>query len=234
MDWVALVLVGSTLLWMAAACGECTRLVRFRRSVVLIGKMLPRRWLVFAVILAALGCSRSDNSHINLAPPVQSTTLGPGDVFHMEIVGEKDLPQDYQVASDGSVDLPFLHTLNVKDLEPQQVARLIRERLIQGKILSDPSVIVSVKEYHSKRITVLGQVQKPGSFPLSPGLTIIQAISLAGGFNSIANKDRVNLTRKGKAGTKTVVLSVDAITEGRSLDIPLQAGDQIYVHERVF
>jgi polysaccharide biosynthesis/export protein VpsN len=83
-------------------------------------------------------------------------------------------------------------------------------------------------------VTVLGQVSKPGSFPLTPGLSLIQAISLAGGFNSIANKDRVNLTRKSKKGTQTVVLSVDAITDGRSPDVPLQAGDQIYVHERIF
>ncbi|MEB2324421.1 MAG: polysaccharide export protein, partial [Sorangiineae bacterium] len=61
-----------------------------------------------------------------------------------------------------------------------------------------------------------------------------QAISLAGGLKSIAHHDRVNLTRKLKQGAKTVVVSVDAITEGRSPDIPLQAGDQIYVHERIF
>jgi polysaccharide export outer membrane protein len=65
-------------------------------------------------------------------------------------------------------------------------------------------------------------------------MTLIQAVSQAGGLTSIANKDRVNLTRRSKTGSKTVVISVDAITEGRSRDIPLQAGDQIYIHERVF
>jgi polysaccharide export outer membrane protein len=106
--------------------------------------------------------------------------------------------------------------------------------MIQGKILTDPSIVISIKEYNSKRITVLGQVQKPGSFPLTPGLSLIQAISLAGGLNAIANKDRVNLTRRTKGGRHTVVLSIEAITEGRSPDLPLQAGDAIYVHERVF
>ena len=118
--------------------------------------------------------------------------------------------------------------------ELQEIARLIRNTLIKKQILTDPSVVVTIKEYNSKRVTVLGQVQKPGSFPLTPGLTLIQAISQAGGLNSIANRDRVNLTRKKKDGSKTVTLSVEAITEGRSPDIPLQAGDQIYVHERIF
>jgi polysaccharide biosynthesis/export protein VpsN len=192
--------------------------------------------MLVSVLLPLLaGCgSRSDNSHVKLPPVMESTTLGPGDIFQMQIVGEKDLPAEYQIASDGTVDLPYVHRLHVAGLEPQQVARLIRQELMKKKILTDPSVVVSAKEYNSKKVTVLGQVQKPGSFPLTPGMTLIQALSLAGGLTSIANKDRVNLTRKVKNGARTVVLSVEAVTEGRSPDIPLQAGDSIYVHERVF
>jgi protein involved in polysaccharide export with SLBB domain len=193
-------------------------------------------WAVLAaLLLLPLGCSSSvDNSKVKLPAPVESTTLGPGDVFQMQIVGEKELPQEYQVASDGTVDLPYIHTLKVAGLEPQEVARLVRVRLVADQILSDPSVVVSVKEYKSKSVTVLGQVQKPGAFPLTPGLSLVQAISQAGGLTAIANKDRVNLTRRGKGGSKTVVLSIDAIMEGRSPDIPLQAGDSIYIHERIF
>jgi polysaccharide export outer membrane protein len=201
--------------------------------------MLLRLWSRFLVLAVALslvvGCGpRPDNSRVNLPPPIESTTLGPGDVFSLEIVGEKDLPKEFQVASDGTVDLPYIQTLSVAGLEPQQIARAVREKLKEKQILSDPSVIVSVKEYNSKRITVLGQVQKPGSFPLTPGMTLIQAVSLAGGLSSLANGDRVNLTRKGKDGPATVVISIRAINDGRSPDIPLQAGDSVYVYERLF
>jgi len=184
-------------------------------------------------LLAACGAA-IDNSQVRLPDPIESTTLGPGDVFTMDVVGEPDLPRDFQVASDGSVDFPYVHRLRVQGLEPQEVARAVRERLIAQRILTDPSIIVSVKEYNSKRVTVLGQVQRPGSFSLTPGMTIVQAISNAGGLNAIANGERVNLTRKDRQRTTTVVLSFDSITDGRSPDIPLQAGDQIYVHERVF
>lgn len=193
--------------------------------------------LLIGALLAcwALACgSTADNSHVKLPEPVESTTLGPGDLFQMQIVGEKDLPQEYQIASDGTVDLPYVQRLHVAGLEPQEVARLVRQELIKKQILTNPSVVISAKEYNSKKVTVLGQVQKPGSFSFSSGLTLIQAISQAGGLTSIANKDRVNLTRKVKNGARTVVISLEAITEGRSPDIPLQAGDQIYVHERVF
>lgn len=178
--------------------------------------------------------SRTDNTKIKLAVPVESTTLGPGDMFTVDIVGEKDLPRDFQVASDGTVDLPYINSVKVMGLEPQAVAALIRKQLAEKQILTNPSVIVSVTQYNSKRVTVLGQVQKPGSFPLSPGITLLQAISLAGGFNSIAKRDNVVLTRKNKNGNQTVNVDVEAINDGKSPDIPLQAGDSIYVNERIF
>jgi polysaccharide biosynthesis/export protein VpsN len=208
-------------------CRPWLRLCRRFRAVLLVLMFAAPGWV---------GCGpKVDNSRVKLAAPVESTTLGPGDLFTLEIVGEKDLPKDYQVASDGTVDFPYVHRIEVQGLEPQEVARTVRQRLIDQRILVDPSVIVSVKEYNSKRVTVLGQVRKPGSFPLTPGMTLVQAISDAGGLNAIANGDRVNLTRKDKRrATTTVVLSFDSITDGRSPDIPLQAGDQIYVHERVF
>jgi polysaccharide biosynthesis/export protein VpsN len=194
------------------------------------------RWAALLLIIPALACGpKVDNSRVKLPEPVESTTLGPGDVFTLEVVGEKDLPKEYQVASDGSVDFPYVHRIEVQGLEPQEVARRVRQQLMEQRILTDPSVIVSVKQYNSKRVTVLGQVRKPGSFQLTTGMTLVQAISDAGGLNAIANGDRVNLTRKDRhRAATTVVLSFDAITEGRSPDIPLQAGDQIYVHERVF
>jgi polysaccharide biosynthesis/export protein VpsN len=200
---------------------------------------MKRRWVLLLVTLllapGPFACGpKVDNSQVKLPAPVETTTLGRGDVFTLEIVGEKDLPREYQVASDGTVDIPYVHRIEVEGLEPQQVARLVTQKLIEQQILKDPSVVVSVREYNSKRITVLGQVQKPGSFSLLPGMTLVQAISQAGGLSAIANRDRVNLTRKDKQAAVTVVLSFDAITEGRSPDIPLQAGDQIYVHERIF
>lgn len=207
------------------------------RQVNTVSMKRPSRWSLFVcafVFLSGACGPRTDNSQIKLAPPQESTTMSPGDVFKMEIVGEKDLPQEYQIASDGTVDLPFVHRLKVAGLEPQEVGALIRQELIRRKVLSDPTVVVNIKEFSTKRVTVLGQVAKPGSFPLTPGLSLIQLISLAGGLNSIANKNSVNLTRKTKSGSHTVVVSVEAITEGNAPDIPLQGGDLIYVNERVF
>jgi protein involved in polysaccharide export with SLBB domain len=189
--------------------------------------------LLLAVLVAA--CSSQPVPRAGSLPaPSEKTVIGPGDIFSMQIVTEKDLPAEYQVASDGTVDLPYVQTISVAGLEPQEIARLVRQKLIDRKILSDPIVVVQVKEYHSRTVILLGQVAKPGSFPLTPGLSLMQAISLAGGLTAIANDDNVTLTRKLEKGTKTVTISVDAITDGKAPDVPLQAGDRIFVHERLF
>jgi polysaccharide export outer membrane protein len=201
--------------------------------------LLARRQVLVLACLGAAsawGCaSRSRPTRLNLPPPSDRNLLGPSDVFTVDIVGEKDVPREFQVASDGTVDLPYVKTVKVQGLEPQEVARVVRQKLIDDKILTDPTVVVQVKEYNSRKVTLLGQVAKPGSVPHTPGLTLIQALSMAGGLTSIAKGDSVRLTRSTPDGkTVTVVVSVDAITEGEAEDIPLQAGDRIYVEERLF
>jgi protein involved in polysaccharide export with SLBB domain len=190
--------------------------------------------LLLAALVGLSGCAGRPHSRVHLPPPVESTTIGAGDAFVLTIVGEEKLPKEFRVAPDGTVDLPYIHRVQVAGLEPQQIAELVRNKLIEGDILRDPSVAIDVKEYNSKRVVVFGQVQKPGSFPLTTGFTLIQAISQAGGFSAIANRDRVNLTRKTGNQARTITLSVDAITDGSLPDIPLQAGDTIFVTERIF
>ncbi|HET9931641.1 MAG TPA: polysaccharide biosynthesis/export family protein [Polyangiaceae bacterium] len=208
--------------------GSCTPGVR-RLDFVLWMLSAPA-----ALLVASCGGGNAAQ-HVNLPAPSERTLVGAGDVLTIEIVGEKELPREYQVASDGSIDVPYVHAVKVGGLDPHQVAELVRKALIEAKVLTDPSVIVSVKEYHSQRVTLLGQVAKPGSYPFSAGLTLIQAVSLAGGLTAIADDDKVTITRKADNGkTYTAVLSVAPIMVGRAADIPLQAGDQIYVRERLF
>ena len=172
---------------------------------------------------------------IELPPPMQTTSLASGDVFELRIVGEDKLPTAFTIASDGTADLPYIKRLKVAGLETQEVADLVRTRLMEDKILSDPSVSVSVKEYNSKRVVVLGEVQKPGSLALEPGMTLLRAISMAGGFNAMANKSRVTLRRRLQTGeTRVVTVSVEDIIRNTSPDVPLQAGDSINVEQRVF
>jgi polysaccharide biosynthesis/export protein VpsN len=192
--------------------------------------------LVVAVIAAVyLACASAPVKQPNLPPPVETSSLGPGDVFEVTVYDEPAMSKPYKVAPNGTIDFPLIGTLTVEGKEPQEVADLIKTSLVQKQILKNPSVSVLVKEVNSKKVAVFGQVQKPGQFPMAEGMTVVQAISLAGGFTAIADRDRVTLNRRVSASKVIrVVFSVAAITEGKMNDIPLQAGDTLYVEERPF
>jgi protein involved in polysaccharide export with SLBB domain len=188
------------------------------------------RLAILLLVLLASACAAAPPARFNLPPPVEVTTLGVGDVFEVRIVGEAGLPVSFTVAPNGTVDLPYIKRVEVAGLEPQDLAELIRKRLIEREVLTDPSVSVSMKEYNSKRIEIMGEVQKPGSIPLVPGMTLIRAISIVGGFSALARRNEVTIRRKVKGGTRAASVSVEDIIP----DPLLQAGDAVYVPQKVF
>jgi polysaccharide biosynthesis/export protein VpsN len=193
-----------------------------------------RLTLAIALLGAIPGCAGRTPHPIDLPAPQEVTTLGPGDVFELHIVGEDKLPTQFTVSPDGSADLPYVKRIVAGGLEPQQLAEQVRTKLIELQILVDPSVSVSLKDLNSKRIEILGEVQKPGSLPMVSGMTLLRAISLAGGFSAMANHGKVMIRRRTKAGTKAATVSVDDIMENRIPDPLLQAGDSIDIAQRVF
>src|SRR5215470_7998119 len=99
----------------------------------------------------------------NLPAPVQSTVVGPGDVFEVSVLGEKDIEKEYRVQPDGTIDFPYLDRIPVAGLEPQQIEDLLRQKFVEKKILVDPQITLLMKSYGSKKVSILGAVAKPGS-----------------------------------------------------------------------
>ena len=193
------------------------------------------RPLVAALVVAHFACASGPAKPPNLPAPMETSSLGPGDVFEVMVYDEPAMSKPYKVAPNGTIDFPLIGTIEVEGKEAQEVADIIKTALKDKQILKAPSVSVLVKEVNSKKVAVFGQVQKPGQFPMAEGMTVVQAVSLAGGFTAIADRDRVTLNRKVSAKKVIrVVFSVAAITEGKMNDIPLQAGDTLYVEERAF
>jgi len=196
--------------------------------------MLRGSW--WALVLALLtGCAHTQEEHGTLPPPAQSTVIGPGDVFEVTVLGEKDLEKEYRVQPDGTIDFPYLDRVKVEGLEPQQIEDLLKAELSTRKILVDPQVTLVVKTYDSKKVSVIGAVMKPGSLTWNEGMKLIDAISQAGGLTALADGDHVLVTRiVALDRTATVTVSVDDISDGRAQDVLLQAGDTVKVGQRVF
>ena len=189
--------------------------------------------LVSAVAIAA--CTTEPGPPRNLPAPMQSTVVGPDDLFEITVVGEKDLTHEFQVQPDGTIDFPYVHRVKVEGLEPQEVVDLLKAKLVEGKILSDPQITLIVKQYNSKKVLVTGAVQKPDSVSWNPGMTLVDAISRCGWFTQLADTGHVTLIRRvGKTRTIKATVSVDAITHHTQEDIPLQPADTISVEQRVF
>ena len=187
-------------------------------------------------LLAALlaGCGPSAFSAPPPAPSHDDTSLGAGDVFDVRVYGEEDLSTIYRVAHDGTIDFPYVGRVVVARLEPTEVADLLENRLLEGGILVRPQVSVLVTEYNSKRISVSGAVRSPGNYPISPGLTALQAIGLAGGTTDLGDRDGAILTRRVSGELRRYSVPLNQITMGAREDIPVRAGDIIFVPERVF
>jgi polysaccharide export outer membrane protein len=160
--------------------------------------------------------------------------IGPGDKLKIMVYGEKQLSGLYQVSPEGAIMFPFAGNINVKGYTSFSLAERIAELLRQG-YLKDPQVTVLVQEFVSKRIYVLGQVKQAGNFPMKEAMSIVEAISLAGGFTNFADISNVVVTRKIKGGQeKKYIINIEEVVNGDKKNFYLKPGDIIFVRERFF
>lgn len=158
--------------------------------------------------------------------------LGRGDLLDVTIFGEKGLSGAYRLDPEGVIQLPLVGALPVLGLSlSQAVARLEEAYRLY---LREPSVVVQLKEVRSRRVYVLGQVRKPGTFVFEEGMNVIQAITMAGGLDRMANADSIVVTRIAKGGKERRRIDVDAIEQGDEENIALASGDIVYVPEVLF
>lgn len=200
--------------------------------------------VVFLALVATTSCRRPVGAPLPPPTPCRGHAFGIGarDVLTVSVFSEDHLSGTYRVSEEGRIDYPYLGRIFVVGLQPGDVADLIRNRLGEQtetnpdgqNVLRDPSVRVELSEVNSRRISVFGQVQHPGVFPHQQCLTISQAISLAGGFTALAEKNQVRVTRRDRAGNRrTFVLHVEDIAEGRAPDFDIEPGDVIFVPESI-
>lgn len=166
------------------------------------------------------------------AERVDAARLGPGDVFEVRVYGEKELSGVHRVAPDGTVHVPLAGTVPVMGKTPVEVADALEERLRDG-FLREPHVSIFVKEYNSKRVFVLGAVYKPGTFAYQENMSIVQAITIAGGFKDLADEDATVVTRVVAGKEQRFIVPVEQITRGERGNFVLKPGDIVFVPEGI-
>lgn len=193
-------------------------------------------WLMIGALMSVSACfARPTPPHA----PVQGVSMNPeerlgtDDVFEVRVFSEPDLSGIYRVAADGTIDYPLVGRVNVLGLTSGEVQSALVAKL-KGPYLLNPQVSVMVREWNSRKISVIGQVQRPGSVAYFPSMTIVDAIAAAGGFTGTAAKNNVTLRREVGGVVNTQVYPVAEISSGRAPNVNLQPGDILVVDERFF
>jgi polysaccharide export outer membrane protein len=194
--------------------------------------------LVVGLALLSTGCRGCTDKPV--APFPESTpltdrekALGAGDVIEIRVYGEPDLSGIYDANADGTINFPLIGSVAVVDRLPGEVQQEIQARLADG-YLKKPSVAVRVTEYKSKKVTVNGQVRQPGTLSYTDNMSILEAISRAGGFTAMARKNAVKVTRLVQGKSKVIIVAVDEIGKGRAPNFLMHPGDNVLVEERPY
>lgn len=187
-------------------------------------------WLLLCFVLA-VACVRGSGTTV--VPPsntAERKTLGPGDVLEIRVTDRDELSGPYEVSDAGTIRFPLIGDIEVQQKTQGQIAAEIEAKLADGWF-KQPQVAVRVTERQNREVSVLGQVKEAGSYPFKPGLTVMQAISLAGGMNPLAMPRRVKLIRETENGRQTYEIDTTAILESRAQDLALEPGDIVFVPE---
>lgn len=191
-------------------------------------------------MIAATACTppRRLESSTKLAadvdhPLAAASTLGASDLVEVRVFQEADLSGAYRVSPEGTIDFPLCGKVPVAGKTSSQAADALTNCLAE-KYLKHPQVSVLIREYNSKKIFVFGEVQKPGTFPYEQNMSIIQAVTIAGGFTKLASKNNTNVTRLVEGREEKIRVPVEDIGTGREKNFELQPGDIVFVPESIF
>ena len=190
----------------------------------------------FSIIGANFACAQSPAQQVNLSQA--SHVLLPGELIQIKVFQEPDLDTAVRIPGDGRVNFPLIGDVALAGQSVQQAARMIRDRL-QTRFLVNPQVSITVLEPAKRLFTVLGQVQRPGTyrFPATEqqNLDLLQVIGIAGGYTRLADPGRIIIKRRIDGSAKIFRLDGKRLARGESGEpFSIISGDVITVGERLF
>jgi len=155
--------------------------------------------------------------------------IGPDDVLHVMFWRDKDLTNEVTVRPDGRITLPLLNDVVAAGLTPDELRNKLTTEA--QKFVEDPNVTVVVKQINSRRVFITGMVGKPGAYPLTSNMTVLQLISMAGGLSEYANPKKVRILRGGSGSQQSLPFNYKDVAGGNNLEqnVELKPGDTVVV-----
>lgn len=163
------------------------------------------------------------------AAPVDPKTykIGPEDILRITVWREPELSTAVQVRPDGKITLSLIGELQAAGQTPEELREQIVEALTE--FIHKPEVGVFIQSVQSRRFYVMGEVNRPGTFPLVVPVSVLEALTNAGGFKEFANTKKIRILRKGKV----LIFNYNDVSKGKNMDqnVQIQNGDYIIVPE---
>jgi polysaccharide export outer membrane protein len=191
-----------------------------------------KRWIGL-IFFVSLGMAPSTALHA--AQSASGYVVGVDDVLVVSVLQPDKMETEVIVSPDGTITFPYIGNVDVQGLGLMDVQEKIQTGL--SDYMKYPVVAVSLKESRSRMFYVYGEVKLPGAYPIQQNMSVLRAVSLAGGFTKTASTNNVKILRAHKDGSGNETLSADvsAVMEGKSQnDIKIEPGDVITVSQRFF
>jgi polysaccharide export outer membrane protein len=186
-----------------------------------------RRWIVCAAVAGA-ACAAGSGEIPKASPPQGDYQIGREDVLEVVVWHEPELSRVVPVRPDGKISLPIVGEIEAAGRTPVELRNTISESL--ARYVRDVQVGVLVREVNNPKVYVMGEVHKPGVFPLRGGLSVVQALALAGGVDEFAGNEVVWLRQRPDGKAERISLSYGQLVKGEVKGaLWLAAGDVIYV-----
>ena len=161
-------------------------------------------------------------------PPEEFNVIGAGDVLNINVWKEPSLSGTVKVRPDGFVTLPLVNEIQVVGMTTAQLRKALEDKYKEFTV--DPFVTVRLETIASSEVFLLGQVTRPGAFPLNGNETLLQILARAGGLTVFADRSNIRVVRRNKDKITEYIVDYDAIIKGDvKQDILLRPGDRIIV-----
>ncbi|MFN2308938.1 MAG: polysaccharide biosynthesis/export family protein [Gammaproteobacteria bacterium] len=162
-------------------------------------------------------------------PAGEAYLIEPGDVLEISVWREEDLTKPVIVRPDGGLSFPLVGNIQASGKSVEQLQTEVGERL--KKFIPDPSVTVAIQQLSGNKVYVIGKVNKPGEFPVTRRVDVVQALSMAGGMNPFAAANKIRILRREGGKQTALPFAYGDIEKGEGLEqnILLKAGDVVVV-----
>jgi polysaccharide export outer membrane protein len=190
--------------------------------------MRTLRIAICLVVAAMLAPSRSNADDPKPAPDPNAFRIGVEDVLDIAVRNDTELQKVVPVRPDGKISLPLINDIPAAGLTPMELRDMLTERF--AAYIQNPNVSVVVREIHSLKVSVLGNVRMPGRYELKGNSTVLDALALAQGFTDFAARRKIVILRRDGEAQQRLRFDYDAAIKGDgNKNILVRSGDIIVV-----